>query len=308
MGAQIQVDGRTAVVRGPTPLSGAQVMATDLRASACLVLAGLAATRRDDRRPRLPPRPRLLPHRREAARPRRRHREARRERGRGSGSAAAPRLVRAQPARPALAAHARSVRRLGLRGDAAADDRQDGDALLRALRGALPDAPGARRGARGGRRSPRGPASATTTAPATCTAARGTSRSATAGEFPRTLEAALAVPGVGLYTASAMLSIAYGQPLPVVDGNVRRVLGAAARAARPRVPPRRAPTTTARRSCSTASGPATGTRPLMELGATVCLPRKPACAACPLRGSAARQPGLGRGAARGPAARRAPST
>jgi UDP-N-acetylglucosamine 1-carboxyvinyltransferase len=44
MGAHLRVDGRTAVVTGHTPLSGAQVMATDLRASACLVLAGLAAT------------------------------------------------------------------------------------------------------------------------------------------------------------------------------------------------------------------------------------------------------------------------
>ena len=44
MGADIRLDGRTAVIKGPTPLSGAQVMATDLRASACLVLAGLAAT------------------------------------------------------------------------------------------------------------------------------------------------------------------------------------------------------------------------------------------------------------------------
>jgi UDP-N-acetylglucosamine 1-carboxyvinyltransferase len=43
MGADIRVDGRTAVIKGSTPLSGAQVMATDLRASACLVLAGLAA-------------------------------------------------------------------------------------------------------------------------------------------------------------------------------------------------------------------------------------------------------------------------
>jgi UDP-N-acetylglucosamine 1-carboxyvinyltransferase len=43
MGAQVRVDGRTAVVRGPTPLSGARVMATDLRASASLVLAALAA-------------------------------------------------------------------------------------------------------------------------------------------------------------------------------------------------------------------------------------------------------------------------
>ncbi len=44
MGADIRVEGRMARVRGATPLSGATVMATDLRASACLVLAGLAAS------------------------------------------------------------------------------------------------------------------------------------------------------------------------------------------------------------------------------------------------------------------------
>jgi len=43
MGADIVVEGRTAIVRGPTKLKGAKVMATDLRASACLVLAGLIA-------------------------------------------------------------------------------------------------------------------------------------------------------------------------------------------------------------------------------------------------------------------------
>ena len=43
MGANVRLDGRTAFVTGPTPLSGAQVMATDLRASACLVLAALAS-------------------------------------------------------------------------------------------------------------------------------------------------------------------------------------------------------------------------------------------------------------------------
>jgi UDP-N-acetylglucosamine 1-carboxyvinyltransferase len=43
MGADIRIDGRAAVVAGPTRLTGAQVMATDLRASACLVLAGLVA-------------------------------------------------------------------------------------------------------------------------------------------------------------------------------------------------------------------------------------------------------------------------
>jgi UDP-N-acetylglucosamine 1-carboxyvinyltransferase len=44
MGASVRVEGRTAIVTGPAPLSGAQVMATDLRASASLVLAGLAAS------------------------------------------------------------------------------------------------------------------------------------------------------------------------------------------------------------------------------------------------------------------------
>ena len=43
MGARIVVDGQAAIVAGPSPLSGAPVMASDLRASACLILAGLAA-------------------------------------------------------------------------------------------------------------------------------------------------------------------------------------------------------------------------------------------------------------------------
>jgi UDP-N-acetylglucosamine 1-carboxyvinyltransferase len=43
MGAEIELDGHAAVVKGPTPLSGARVMATDLRASACLMIAGLIA-------------------------------------------------------------------------------------------------------------------------------------------------------------------------------------------------------------------------------------------------------------------------
>jgi UDP-N-acetylglucosamine 1-carboxyvinyltransferase len=43
MGAEIHVEGKTAIVRGPTRLEGSEVMATDLRASVSLVLAGLAA-------------------------------------------------------------------------------------------------------------------------------------------------------------------------------------------------------------------------------------------------------------------------
>ena len=46
MGADIEIKGKTATIRGPTKLAGAEVMATDLRASVCLVLAGLVAEKR----------------------------------------------------------------------------------------------------------------------------------------------------------------------------------------------------------------------------------------------------------------------
>jgi UDP-N-acetylglucosamine 1-carboxyvinyltransferase len=46
MGAQIEIKDKTAIIKGPTKLTGAEVMATDLRASVCLVLAGLVAENR----------------------------------------------------------------------------------------------------------------------------------------------------------------------------------------------------------------------------------------------------------------------
>ena len=46
MGAQIKIKNKTAIIKGPTKLTGAEVMATDLRASVCLVLAGLVAENR----------------------------------------------------------------------------------------------------------------------------------------------------------------------------------------------------------------------------------------------------------------------
>jgi A/G-specific adenine glycosylase len=102
------------------------------------------------------------------------------------------------------------------------------------------------------------------------------------GRFPRTLEAAIAIPGVGLYTASAILSIAHDQPLPVVDGNVRRVL---ARLLALRGPEYRrdGPYYNRAEELLDRERPGEWNQAVMELGATVCLPRKPACAACPLR-------------------------
>jgi A/G-specific adenine glycosylase len=104
------------------------------------------------------------------------------------------------------------------------------------------------------------------------------------GRFPRTLESALAVPGVGLYTASAVLSIAYGLPLPLVDGNVRRVL---ARAFVLRGPEWRkdAPFYNLAEQILHRDRPGDWNQALMELGATVCTPRAPLCPACPVRAS-----------------------
>jgi A/G-specific adenine glycosylase len=102
------------------------------------------------------------------------------------------------------------------------------------------------------------------------------------GLFPRTLETALAVPGVGLYTASAVLSIAYAAPLPVVDGNVRRVL-ARLLALRGRQWLRDAPFYNLAEELLEREAPGDWNQALMELGATTCTPRRPACPACPLR-------------------------
>ena len=102
------------------------------------------------------------------------------------------------------------------------------------------------------------------------------------GRFPRTLEGALDLPGVGLYTASAVLSIAYGLPLPVVDGNVRRVL-ARLRALRGPEWRTEGPYYNVAQDLLERSDPGAWNQALMELGATVCTPRAPACPACPVR-------------------------
>ena len=63
LGADIHVNGNVAIIKGPAKFTGATVMATDLRASASLVLAGLVASGQDGDPPRLSPRPRLRDHR-----------------------------------------------------------------------------------------------------------------------------------------------------------------------------------------------------------------------------------------------------
>ncbi len=112
------------------------------------------------------------------------------------------------------------------------------------------------------------------------------------GVLPLAHDALRSLPGVGAYTAAAVLSIAADQPLAVVDGNVRRVL---ARLLALAEDPRRAPWTTALDALAAAllRAPASlHNQAMMELGAMICTPRTPACERCPLRGRcAAREAG-----------------
>ena len=104
-----------------------------------------------------------------------------------------------------------------------------------------------------------------------------------AGVFPRDFDAALRIPGVGPYTAAAVLSIAYNLAVPVVDGNVERVL---TRLFRLEGDPRRAGMPRRLRAIAQELIPETSAaefnQALMELGATICTPRQPACSRCPL--------------------------
>jgi A/G-specific adenine glycosylase len=100
-----------------------------------------------------------------------------------------------------------------------------------------------------------------------------------AGRVPDDPAAFRALPGVGRYTAGAVMSIAFGREEALVDGNVRRVFA--------RWTDDPAPADPALWSLAEALAP--GARPgdvnqaVMELGATVCVPRTPHCGACPVR-------------------------
>ena len=96
--------------------------------------------------------------------------------------------------------------------------------------------------------------------------------------FPATLESWLALPGVGRYTAGAVLSLSRNAALPVVDGNVRRVL------ARLFLEPN--PTEAwlweQAQALLELNQPGMWNEALIELGAVICTPKKPRCAACPI--------------------------
>ena len=100
------------------------------------------------------------------------------------------------------------------------------------------------------------------------------------GKFPASLEALRALPGIGDYTAAAVAAIAFDAPAVPVDGNVERVVTRlfavedALPAAKPEIKRLAASLLPARRAGDFAQA-------LMDLGATICSPKRPACALCP---------------------------
>lgn len=101
------------------------------------------------------------------------------------------------------------------------------------------------------------------------------------GRFPEAAAQLRALPGIGDYTAAAIAAIAFGEPAPVVDANIERVVArlfaidTPLPAAKKAIRARQAELTPQMRAGEYAEA-------MMDLGATLCTPKKPACSLCPL--------------------------
>ncbi len=113
------------------------------------------------------------------------------------------------------------------------------------------------------------------------------------GKFPDTEMQLRELPGIGPYTAAAMAAIAFGRPAVVVDGNIERVVA--------RLFAIETPLPAAKPAIKTMTGEITPleragdfAQAMMDLGATICTPKRPSCSLCPLqricRGYASEQP------------------
>jgi len=103
------------------------------------------------------------------------------------------------------------------------------------------------------------------------------------GQLPAEREALLALPGIGPYTAGAILSLAFGQDAAVLDGNVRRVLSRLfAVDDSPRLGATRRRLWHLAEALLPSGQAGSFNQALMDLGATVCTPRDPHCGDCPL--------------------------
>ncbi|TWT41772.1 putative A/G-specific adenine glycosylase YfhQ [Phycisphaerae bacterium RAS1] len=104
------------------------------------------------------------------------------------------------------------------------------------------------------------------------------------GRLPTSAADWQTLPGVGRYTAAAIASIAYGEPVAVLDGNVARVLARLLALGNPiDAPATRAALWEEAQRLLAPQAPGDFNQAMMELGARVCTPRNPSCGACPLR-------------------------
>lgn len=101
------------------------------------------------------------------------------------------------------------------------------------------------------------------------------------GRFPETYDELKSLPGIGDYTAAAIASIAFNQPVPVVDGNVERVMSRHRRITTP-FPKAKTETKKLVAEILDQQRPGEFAQATMDLGATLCTPKKPSCLLCPI--------------------------
>lgn len=112
------------------------------------------------------------------------------------------------------------------------------------------------------------------------------------GRFPDSREGLIALPGIGPYTAAAISAIAFDRPETVVDGNVERVMARIFAVLEP-LPGSKARLTALAARLTPDARPGDYAQAVMDLGATICTPRNPACGICPwIDACAARAQGI----------------
>ena len=112
------------------------------------------------------------------------------------------------------------------------------------------------------------------------------------GRFPDTEDGLRALPGIGPYTAAAIAAIAFNRPAAPVDGNIERVLARLFALTEP-LPGLKAVVKAQNETLVPADRPGDFAQAMMDLGATVCTPKRPACALCPWTAQcAARKQGI----------------
>jgi A/G-specific adenine glycosylase len=102
------------------------------------------------------------------------------------------------------------------------------------------------------------------------------------GRFPDTEAALRELPGIGRYTAAAIAAIAFGRRATILDGNVERVVSRVHRVQTP-LPKGKAELWALAEALTPEQRPGDYAQAVMDLGATLCTPQKPACSLCPWR-------------------------